>query len=679
MSPRSGRRPQQPRAPSSATSPSTATKTRSSNCLRQRSLPPSRTTTSSSLPAITPVAHPIKGSIERLCKGRAGDETVEDALKAWGGEAAANWLFSIQLWDEDVQTALLTDDDLKKYLPKSKVHQNLVYANSPYIKTDGVDEDDSEMVRADEHRREILASLIANENSGPPTSIYKSAASVGGVEDPITESSPLAAAIPKVDKFGTVKRLVQARMTLLTVKWEDENEKRVLPVKKTELAHLLVTSSTSKTDMTTFATSGVTTMKQEFARSRNYDMRGVELPKLEQVIKSFLGQCLFQTRVTKNLQEKSLEGIVFNVLLPDTVDSLDAKSKIQNETAAEDALDEATEKRTKKNTTFTPVDRITGMETVLKTLTNLLLILAIYGDFDLDATEDTTNWPILARWTKDTQDTITDEDAKEWVAKYGEKVEGIQLAYFIVNSWMGILCKFATFVNDPVQQSKALDDDWTGIKMEWVNKAKKQYKHMMDTLDNVYAGNSEVPDSALWKESADKAEFDKIETLLLKRRLNINNNPARQGHTTNTPLQANTATKTKAGGQVTPGTKSAQKPSSRPKLHNDPANLGTDGMDGYIIGSGPTNWDLPAALNGKRPVPPGETPKFSLCKKFYRKGQKCNYGQSCNRCHKAPKALDQEHLKALWEFMHDNTHNLSWNTELVNVEELRQKYESLSM
>eukprot|EP00956_Cyclotella_meneghiniana_P026371 scaffold56770_cov34-Cyclotella_meneghiniana.AAC.2 len=68
----------------------------------------------------TPVAHPIKGGIERLCKGEAGDETVEDALKAWGGEAATNWLFSIQQWDEDVQTALLTDDDLKKYLPKSK-------------------------------------------------------------------------------------------------------------------------------------------------------------------------------------------------------------------------------------------------------------------------------------------------------------------------------------------------------------------------------------------------------------------------------------------------------------------------------------------------------------------------------------------------------------------------------
>eukprot|EP00956_Cyclotella_meneghiniana_P006289 scaffold8241_cov38-Cyclotella_meneghiniana.AAC.1 len=365
------------------------------------------------------------------------------------------------------------------------------------------------MVRADEHRREILASLIADENSGPPTSIYKSAASVGGVEDPITESSPLAAAIPKVDKLGTVKRLVQARMTLLTVKWEDENEKRVLPVKKTELAHLLVTSSTSKTDMTMFATSGVTTMKQEFARSRNYDMRGVELPKLEQVIKSFLAQCLFQTRVTKNLQEKSLEGIVFNVLLPDTVDSLDAKSKIQNETAAEDALDEATEKRSKKNTTFTPVDRITGMETVLKTLTNLLLVLAVYGDFDLDATEDTTNWPILARWTKITHKTPSPTRMLR---------SGWQNT---VRNWMGILCKFATFINDPVQQSKALEDDWTGIKMEWVNKAKKQYKHMMDTLDNVYAGNSEVPDSALWKESADKAEFNKIETLLLKRRLNI--------------------------------------------------------------------------------------------------------------------------------------------------------------
>ena len=72
------------------------------------------------------------------------------------------------------------------------------------------------------------------------------------------ESSPLAATIPKVDKFGSVKRLVEARIILLTLKWEDCNEKRVLPTKMTELADLMVTTSTAKQDMTQFATSGLT-------------------------------------------------------------------------------------------------------------------------------------------------------------------------------------------------------------------------------------------------------------------------------------------------------------------------------------------------------------------------------------------------------------------------------------
>eukprot|EP00956_Cyclotella_meneghiniana_P003407 scaffold4129_cov82-Cyclotella_meneghiniana.AAC.3 len=198
----------------------------------------------------------------------------------------------------------------------------------------------------------------------------------------------------------------------------------------------------------------------------------------------------------------------------------------------------------------------------------------------------------------------------------------------------------------------------------------------MEVLENVYAGNLEVPDSALWKESADKAEHDKVQTLLLKQRLNITNNPPKQPPSNATPNQGKTPGKTKLG--VTPGTTSTAK-TGRAKLHNDAPSLGTDGKDGYIIGSGPANWDLPLEINGKRPVEPGQPLKFSLCKKHYKRGMTCKYGQTCNCSHKAPKDLEPVHFKALWEFMRDNTHNLSWNTELVNVEELRQKYESLSV
>eukprot|EP00956_Cyclotella_meneghiniana_P003409 scaffold4129_cov82-Cyclotella_meneghiniana.AAC.5 len=119
-------------------------------------------------------------------------------------------------------------------------------------------------------------------------------------------------------------------------------------------------------------------MMQTFAKSRNYDMRYVELPKFEQVIKSYIGQCMFQSRVIKNLGEKSLEGVIFTVLLPNTLASLSQKDKNHNKAIAEDALDESVEKRTKKSTTFTPVDKIGGLETVMKTLTNLKLVIALY-------------------------------------------------------------------------------------------------------------------------------------------------------------------------------------------------------------------------------------------------------------------------------------------------------------
>lgn len=634
--------------------------------------------------ARTPIVHPIPGGIGTLCKGDASDQTVQDALDEWGGDAAINWLFNVQLWDEDIQKQLLADEDLKQYLPKPTGSPNKVYASSPYVKLTGVDEDDSELVRADEHRREILAKLLADEDSGPPSQIL-SPANLGGPRvDPTAASSPLAATIPKPDKFGSAKRIFKARALLLTPKWEDGNEKRLLSTKPTELAHMMATTATSKAEMTQCVNSGNTSIVRAFGESRNYDMRCVEFPKLEQVMQSFLGQCLFQSKPPKNLQAKSLEGIAFHVLLPDTVESLEKKSKIHNEAIAEEALDESNEKRTKKSTTFTPVDSIAGLETVLKTLTNLLSIIAMFSDFDMDATEAKHKWPILARWIKKCCDAITNEEAKEWQAKYGDKVEGVQLAYFIVNSWNNILSKVATVMNDPVQQAKVLEDDWIGVKVEGFLKAKKQFTHMMDIIENVYGGQVAVPDSTLWKESADKLEHDKIETMLLKKRLNINSNPGKQSHQSNTnttPHQGNLSTKTKANGMVTPAPNAASnRKSARPKLHDDPASLGTDGKDGYIVGSGPMGgWSLPSAIDGKRPTDPGQQPAFSLCKKHYKKGITCTHGQSCNRSHKPPKELEPTHFKALWEFMRDNTHNLSWNQDLVNVEDLRQKYASLTM
>eukprot|EP00956_Cyclotella_meneghiniana_P003410 scaffold4129_cov82-Cyclotella_meneghiniana.AAC.6 len=134
----------------------------------------------------TPIAHPIPGGTELLCKGDAADQTVEEALRAWGDDAAINWLFSMQVWSKTIQETLLDDEEYKKYLPKMSGNHKKVYSESPYITTKWVDEDDTELVLADELRRNFLETLLANEeNSGPPSTILKPSASLGVGGDPL--------------------------------------------------------------------------------------------------------------------------------------------------------------------------------------------------------------------------------------------------------------------------------------------------------------------------------------------------------------------------------------------------------------------------------------------------------------------------------------------------------------
>lgn len=94
----------------------------------------------------------------------------------------------------------------------------------------------------------------------------------------------------------------------------------------------------------------------------------------------------FYPRKVLDLAEKNSEGHTFLMFVPDNAASLDKKGKDHHKAVAEDALDEAPEKRAKQNTDFTPVDQIKGIATVTETSSNFIGYASTWVDYFLSKT-----------------------------------------------------------------------------------------------------------------------------------------------------------------------------------------------------------------------------------------------------------------------------------------------------
>jgi hypothetical protein len=375
-----------------------------------------------------------------------------------------------------------------------------------------------------------------------------------------------------------------------------------------------------------------------------------------------MGLHLWNTGKVSSLSDANVEGITFYHFLADTNQSRTKKNKASHKSLYELVLDESDEKHTKLSTTYTPVDRISGLNDVSVCLTNHFGYLATVYAFDGE-NPDHSLMPTLAAYDHELLDILATKEATDFKKERQGSSDEVKLAYYVLHAQNAIITTIATFTLDIIQQSRALDQNWDDLSTRLYNKAAAQFLLLKTNLKNALDGNIAVPESTLWENLADKSLADAIGEKELKARLGIGATKAHPLPPSNGAAQKEPKKRAEDDGDR----------DVRRKVHNDPGTLGADGKDGYIVVPQGVHVTLPKELNGARPGT-----SFSLCWQHYRKGATCSHKQTCNRSHKAPKDLGPAEGKALWAFMFENEKGLSWNADLVNVEELRRKFGQLS-
>ncbi len=355
----------------------------------------------------------------------------------------------------------------------------------------------------------------------------------------------------------------------------------------------------------------------------------------------------FHPRKVLTLSESKFEGLTLLQFIPDTAASLEKKGRDQHKAVAEIAMDEAPEKRTKMDTSYTPVDEIEGLVTVTATSSNFIGFAGTWVKFDMsDVTSK--DIPEFVQMLTEMNDLITGPDASEWVQKHKGTSKDVKLAMYLLNCYNNILHVLGKASQDVLQHQVALSQDWTSIDKKPMLTAKRLHAKALERATEVFEGTITPPECTLWETSLAKLAEERKETLLLKAKLGVNNRAIAYGSNSGggeggltteniSPADAGSHKKrSSAGGDL------IDKAPKQQKTHNDPENLGEDGLDGYIICPQTMGYfALPEELDAKM-----GTGGLSLCKKFYRKGVRCMFGKKCNRSHKHPKDLPEDKRRA---------------------------------
>ena len=433
------------------------------------------------------------------------------------------------------------------------------------------------------------------------------------------------------------------------------------PPTLTKLAELVLGAS-SKTESIELFSNGFTTLTSKMKTSRDYLIRAANPPKMQIVTKAYMAGAKIHPRKVLSLSENKFEGLTLLHFIPDTAATLEKKGKDQHKTVAEYAMDESPEKRSKLDTGYTPVDEIEGLTTVTMTSSSFIGFAATWVQFDL-ADVKKENIPQYVSMLMEMNDLISGPDASEWYQKYKGSVSDVKMAMYLLNCYNNILLVLGKASQDVLQHQTALGEDWIAIDTKPTTTAKRLHEKAIERATEVFEGSISPPECPLWDSSVTKQLEERKETMLLHAKLGVNNRAIAGGGGGATATELITATDANrskrlsvGGGGTTPN------PNKHRKTHNDPDNLGEDGLDGYIVCPQLMGFfKLPDELDAK----PGSG--LSLCKKFYRKGSRCMFGKKCNRSHKHPKDLPADKQKIFWNWVQTNTDGIKANDELVTA------------
>ena len=172
-------------------------------------------------------------------------------------------------------------------------------------------------------------------------------------------------------------------------------------------------------------------------------------------------------------------------------------------------------------------------------------------------------------------DLITGPDASEWVQKHKGTIKDVKLAMYLLKCYNNILHVLGKASQDVLQHQIALSQDWTPIDKKPMLTAKQLHAKALKRATEVFEGTITPPECTLWEKSLAKQGVN-------NRAIASGSSSGRGGGGLTTknisPADAGGNKKrSSAGGDL------IDRATKQRKTHNDPDNLGEDGLNGYRL------------------------------------------------------------------------------------------------
>ena len=243
-------------------------------------------------------------------------------------------------------------------------------------------------------------------------------------------------------------------------------------------------------------------------------------------------------------------------------------------------MDEAPEKRTKMDTSYTPVDEIEGLVTVTAKSSNFIGFAGTWVKFDMsDVTSK--DIPEFVQMLTEMNDLITGPDASEWVQKHKGTSKDVKLAMYLLKCYNNILHVLGKASQDVLQHQVTLSQDWTPIDKTPMQTSKRLHAKALERATEVFEGTITPPECTLWETSLAKLAEERKETLLLKAKLGVNNRAIANGNGSG------------GGGGLSTGPPSSTRRTTTQKIWGRMASMATS--------SAPKPWDTLHSLKSWTP------------------------------------------------------------------------------
>ena len=390
-----------------------------------------------------------------------------------------------------LQKSLLTETDLKKYLPNSPSSTGYSVIDSPFIKPDEIDEDDEDLEDdVDALAEECLSLVTASHTSPSPPAEVVTPTKLPAKSSSDNENDK---AVAQSEKDAQANRLAALGAT-----YEPTSGKISLPTVSTFFPS--IRDATSKAAQREAITDTITSISETFNDSEHFLIRSADPPIFDRITLAHIGKGKWSSTTVDTLEAKSSVGLTIPQLMPDTNSTANQKRENEGAIEAEADLDEHASKRTKMDTTFTTAGEITNIGFLLSTQANILLILTLY--FAFSVTGGSAPIPSLAFYNLELAKIITSKTAKDWYKSHGHKRE--EFLYYAMNQLIAITTCYAKAVKDVMVISAINRGAPSDVPTKHYALAHEIFKDTTQVLARVFLNSATIPSNDLFNSSSVK-------------------------------------------------------------------------------------------------------------------------------------------------------------------------------